>query len=595
MTSCLELLREGGRLHVRVPYDLSHGAWQDPTHVRGFNERSWLYYTDWFWYLGWTEARFDLEEMEFLPSPWGKELIAKGMLETDLCRQPRAIDEIRVVLRKRTLSPEESKIADGFLRRRELDGSQSVHPFPHAHPPEPGSQKRKSPPPAPIQKKGQSYYTGLNQRLLRSVPPTAHEILEVGCAEGRLGEALRSAQQGRRVYGIEREPAIAARAEARLDKVFCLDVEKEVPDLPLGSLDALLFGDVLEHLHAPLDVLRRYAPLLKPSGHALCCIPNVQHHSVLAPLIRGEFQYRDQGLLDSSHYRFFTWASFTKLMLDAGFAPTIRDAVSVPISQPLLEAFRPLFDHLGVEQERMEHYVSTYQWIFEGRPLGWDEDFPEIPLSFVACVNNEAQLSENLAASPCFQESGAHELILIRGAQSASEGFCAGIERAQHEVVVFLHQDVYLPKNWPRRFAQQWLLASERFGGMGVAGVYGACHDNAVQGGVLRTGHVVDRHTLLNEPRPLPACVETLDEVLLAIPRSTPLRPDPALGFHLYGADLALQARKAGLSCVALDAPCFHNSVTGSRLPPAYQHSAEVLRGQWSGCLPIATPCALIH
>jgi predicted SAM-dependent methyltransferase len=36
MTSCLELLREGGRLHVRVPYDLSHGAWQDPTHVRGY-------------------------------------------------------------------------------------------------------------------------------------------------------------------------------------------------------------------------------------------------------------------------------------------------------------------------------------------------------------------------------------------------------------------------------------------------------------------------------------------------------------------------------------------------------------------------------
>ncbi|MGB7584657.1 MAG: hypothetical protein WBM11_07415, partial [Terriglobales bacterium] len=60
MTSCLNLLRVGGLFRIAVPYDLSWGAWQDPTHVRAFNERSWLYYTDWFWYMGWTEARFDL-------------------------------------------------------------------------------------------------------------------------------------------------------------------------------------------------------------------------------------------------------------------------------------------------------------------------------------------------------------------------------------------------------------------------------------------------------------------------------------------------------------------------------------------------------
>ncbi|QGZ54954.1 methyltransferase domain-containing protein [Paraburkholderia acidiphila] len=43
MTHCLELLREGGAMRVFVPHDLSYGAWQDPTHVRAFNERSWWY------------------------------------------------------------------------------------------------------------------------------------------------------------------------------------------------------------------------------------------------------------------------------------------------------------------------------------------------------------------------------------------------------------------------------------------------------------------------------------------------------------------------------------------------------------------------
>ena len=53
MKSCLDLLEVGGLFHIGVPYDLSCGAWQDPTHVRAFNEQSWRYYTDWCWYLGW--------------------------------------------------------------------------------------------------------------------------------------------------------------------------------------------------------------------------------------------------------------------------------------------------------------------------------------------------------------------------------------------------------------------------------------------------------------------------------------------------------------------------------------------------------------
>jgi SAM-dependent methyltransferase len=60
MTNCLGLLHDGGLLRITVPYDLSYGAWQDPTHVHAFNERSWLYYCEWHWYIGWTEWRFDL-------------------------------------------------------------------------------------------------------------------------------------------------------------------------------------------------------------------------------------------------------------------------------------------------------------------------------------------------------------------------------------------------------------------------------------------------------------------------------------------------------------------------------------------------------
>jgi SAM-dependent methyltransferase len=116
MTSCLKLLKPGGKFDIRVPYDLSWGAWQDPTHVRAFNERSWLYYTDWFWYMGWTEARFDLVQFEVVLSPVGQAL--KEQLKGEaLIRHPRAIDQLRVVLRKRLLSDAEKNYVTAYLKR----------------------------------------------------------------------------------------------------------------------------------------------------------------------------------------------------------------------------------------------------------------------------------------------------------------------------------------------------------------------------------------------------------------------------------------------------------------------------------------------
>jgi len=109
MTNCLALLCEGGTMRVAVPYDLSYGAWQDPTHVHAFNEKSWLYYCEWHWYLGWGETRFDLIEQKFRYSSIGDTLAAKGLPEAEILRTPRAVDEMHVVLRKRNLTDEERR------------------------------------------------------------------------------------------------------------------------------------------------------------------------------------------------------------------------------------------------------------------------------------------------------------------------------------------------------------------------------------------------------------------------------------------------------------------------------------------------------
>lgn len=96
MTNCKDLLTSGGEFCIHVPYDLSYGAWQDPTHVRAFNEKSWLYYTDWHWYLGWKD-RFHLKELKFIKSDLAEKMNISDDMLTVL---PRMIDSMYVVLCK---------------------------------------------------------------------------------------------------------------------------------------------------------------------------------------------------------------------------------------------------------------------------------------------------------------------------------------------------------------------------------------------------------------------------------------------------------------------------------------------------------------
>ena len=66
MDNCLALLVEGGEMFVEVPHERASTAWQDPTHVRAMNKNSWIYYAEWFWYLGWFDWRFQVKHFVYL-------------------------------------------------------------------------------------------------------------------------------------------------------------------------------------------------------------------------------------------------------------------------------------------------------------------------------------------------------------------------------------------------------------------------------------------------------------------------------------------------------------------------------------------------
>ncbi len=434
---------------------------------------------------------------------------------------------------------------------------------------------------------------GCDEALARAVSADARRLLEVGCGEGRLGALLKALVPGRQVFGIEREPAAAS--GGCLDAVFEIDVEREDPPLEAGSLDVLLYGDVLEHLADPLAVLRRHRRLLRPGGLVLASVPNVQHYSVAAALLRGDFQYERAGLLDATHLRFFTWSTFFKLLLDTGFQPEIVDEIRVPAPPAFLQAAEPLLRQLGLHLGRTRRYLDASRYVLRGTGLPEPLAGPAEPLTVACCVSDEATLRANLLASPCLAPGTPHEVLLARGCRSIADGLNAAVARAKHQWVVCAHQDVYLPEGWDRRLARQLREAEAKLGPVGVAGVIGAAKEGSVPPTAVAplVGWVVDRDRVLRGPEPLPALAETLDELMLVLPRGTPLRLDPALGFHFYGADLSMQAREHGLAAAAVEALCFHNS-QGVELPPEFAASGRAFARKWATRLPVKTTCSIV-
>lgn len=214
-------------------------------------------------------------------------------------------------------------------------------------------------------------------------------------------------------------------------------------------------------------------------------------------------------------------------------------------------------------------------------------------LSFVTCASDAAVLAQRLLASPCIA-GGEYALEIYVGAASAAAAFNAEMDRRpQAEWLVWVHQDVFLPAGWDKRFIAAIREAEDRFSRLTVVGVYGVAGAGAQ---AVRAGHVLDRGLLLKEPTSLPCRVESLDELLFAVRTDTCLKLDPALGFDFYGTDVALAALERGLDVAVVDACCEHWSTMPKIMVPSsildrMSASGEAFERKWAHRLPLDTPC----
>lgn len=183
------------------------------------------------------------------------------------------------------------------------------------------------------QDKNDRYFEGLRTDILGDLPsnPDAR-ILEIGCGLGSTGEACLATGRAGFYCGVELDRKAAAIAATRLSVVHCGNVEHMDLDILGGNFDALIMSEVLEHLVDPWGVVAGLAPRLKTGALVFASSPNVSHKQVLRALLNGRFDYTPVGVMDRTHLRWFTPATYREMFEQAGLR-TLSTTPLAPIGR----------------------------------------------------------------------------------------------------------------------------------------------------------------------------------------------------------------------------------------------------------------------
>lgn len=164
---------------------------------------------------------------------------------------------------------------------------------------------------------GNKYHRHQRREMLPFLPATYCKVLEVGCGTGVFVSQL---DQSAEIWGIELSKVAAEEAEQRLYRVIQGAFEDVHMLLPQGYFDLIICNDVIEHIadhDSFLDIIKQK---LSPVGVLVASIPNVRHWKNIKELLfEADWRYRDAGILDRTHLRFFTEKSIRRTFMQHGF------------------------------------------------------------------------------------------------------------------------------------------------------------------------------------------------------------------------------------------------------------------------------------
>ena len=163
--------------------------------------------------------------------------------------------------------------------------------------------------------------------LLRQHAARGGMLLDLGAAGGELGQAVRD--RFRRRVGFEFDADRIPDLRGRFDQAVIADLET-ICRLPNGA-DAIVLADIIEHLRDPSVLLARVRDALAPDGRVFISVPNIANVTVRLGLLFGVFEYRERGILDETHLRFYTMRTIKREIDRAGFKIVAMRGSSIPV------------------------------------------------------------------------------------------------------------------------------------------------------------------------------------------------------------------------------------------------------------------------
>jgi hypothetical protein len=211
-------------------------------------------------------------------------------------------------------------------------------------------------------------------------------------------------------------------------------------------------------------------------------------------------------------------------------------------------------------------------------------------LTLVVASNNSQLLQSNLLASACLRGGEVDQIVVQDRYASAARAYNNALTVSRNDVLIFAHQDVYLPASWLSELRRAVEYLNQNDPHWGVLGCFGVAADKMQYGRVYSAGlgiigNAVDR----------PTVVRTLDEIVLIVRISSGLTFDSTLpGFHFYGADICLRAIQKGMNNYAIPAFCVHNTQLNPTLPPDFYECYRHFKRTWREVLPVHTSCITV-
>ncbi|RDC59697.1 hypothetical protein HME9302_00889 [Alteripontixanthobacter maritimus] len=174
-----------------------------------------------------------------------------------------------------------------------------------------------------------NYHSNVRHDVLPHVP-RGGTLLDLGGGDGATATEVRRQGLADRVGVVDMvEPAPGSKLDFNYQGDLTQDGFIEKIGEEQGPFDTILTLDILEHLEDPWTMVRRLHQQLKPGGVIVSSVPNVRHRSVTVPLLLGnKWQYRDSGILDRTHLRFFVKKTAIELMTSSGL--TLESVALLP-------------------------------------------------------------------------------------------------------------------------------------------------------------------------------------------------------------------------------------------------------------------------